>query len=394
LASIASTSILIVDDNDLNLRVLRETLRPLGHRILLAKNGHAAVQIANRDQPALILLDIVMPEMNGFDVCKRLKANDLTADIPIIFISAVDETASKIEGFALGAVDYVTKPFEPDEILARVTTHLALHQLKNQLQENNRRMREELALAAQLQHSVLPHQLPQDPRLLLSWKYQPCDELGGDALDCFRLDDDHIALSMLDVNGHGVGAALMSFSLSSNLRADQTARAHSDSLTGISFDPSGVLQRLNRTHRFDSNHRGLQLFTMVYAVLDLRDGSLDYACAGHPGPILIRAGQRPVMLDATAPPLGIFDELAVAHEAITLKGGDLFYFVTDGLHEQRDENGELFGLERMTDSLAVSRESTLECSIDALFQKVLTWSASGKLIDDAAALGFEYLGDA
>jgi PleD family two-component response regulator len=129
--------ILIVDDVPANLDVLCQALETEGYRIIAAPSGTVALQIAQRTQPDLILLDIMMPEMNGFETCRRLKADASTADIPVIFITARDEMSSIIEGFEVGGVDYITKPFRHEEVRIRVQTHLMIKRLQNELREAN-----------------------------------------------------------------------------------------------------------------------------------------------------------------------------------------------------------------------------------------------------------------
>lgn len=131
------SNILIVDDTPANLRLLSQILTKGGHKVRAALNGAHALTSVQAVPPDLILLDIRMPEMDGYEVCQRLKADERTANIPVLFISALDETEDKVKGFAAGGVDYITKPFQAEEALARVETHLALHQLHRQLQTAN-----------------------------------------------------------------------------------------------------------------------------------------------------------------------------------------------------------------------------------------------------------------
>ena len=133
----AEEAILLVDDNPTNLQLLFETLDGRGYKLLIAKDGKSALSIAGKAQPNLILLDIMMPEIDGYEVCRQLKANPTTAEIPVIFLSALTETKDKVQGLDLGAVDYVTKPFQPDEVIARVNTHLTIYRLNKKLQEAN-----------------------------------------------------------------------------------------------------------------------------------------------------------------------------------------------------------------------------------------------------------------
>ncbi len=130
--------ILLVDDNTTNLQILHQTLDGRGYRLLIAKNGESALAITHEVKPSLILLDIMMPGMDGYEVCRRLKADPETKEIPVIFLSALDDTANKVKGLDLGAVDYISKPFQAEEVIARVNTHLTISSLKKSLAEKNK----------------------------------------------------------------------------------------------------------------------------------------------------------------------------------------------------------------------------------------------------------------
>jgi two-component system sensor histidine kinase ChiS len=135
-------AILLVDDNPTNLQLLFETLDGRGYKLLIAKDGKTALSIARKAGPNLILLDIMMPEIDGYEVCRQLKADPVTAEIPVIFLSALTDTKDKVQGLDLGAVDYVTKPFQPDEVIARVNTHLTVYRLKKALDQKNKELQE------------------------------------------------------------------------------------------------------------------------------------------------------------------------------------------------------------------------------------------------------------
>jgi DNA-binding NtrC family response regulator len=146
--SSSPVSILLVDDTPANLQVLMETLKPLGHKLLAAKDGESALALARRSRPALILLDVMMPGIDGYEVCRRMKEDPELAQAAVIFCSALDDTAAKVRGLQLGAVDFVTKPFEPDEVVARVNTHLAAQLLARSLVARNHALARELAVAS------------------------------------------------------------------------------------------------------------------------------------------------------------------------------------------------------------------------------------------------------
>ena len=141
-SSDATEAILLVDDNPTNLQLLFETLDGRGYKLLVAKDGKTALAIARKACPNLILLDIMMPEIDGYQVCRQLKTDPATAEMPIIFLSALTDTRDKVQGLDLGAVDYITKPFQPDEVIARVNTHLTIYRLKKSLDEKNKQLQE------------------------------------------------------------------------------------------------------------------------------------------------------------------------------------------------------------------------------------------------------------
>src|SRR5580765_5787803 len=152
-----SASILIVDDTPANLQVLAGMLKDRGYKVRPVPSGKLALLAARRDPPDLILLDINMPDMNGYEVCEHLKADELLGGIPVIFISALTEPLDKVKAFAIGGVDYLTKPFQMEELHARVETHLKLRRLQIELEENNQHLelaRERLKLDLELAHGV------------------------------------------------------------------------------------------------------------------------------------------------------------------------------------------------------------------------------------------------
>src|SRR5271163_1581435 len=210
-------SILVVDDTPANLQVLAGMLKDRGYKVRPVPSGKLALLAARRDPPDLILLDINMPEMNGYEVCEHLKADDTLKGIPVIFISALTESLDKVKAFATGGVDYITKPFQMEELHARVETHLKLRRLQVDVEESNSRlesingrMSRDLEAAAKIQKTFLPSLTPAVSGLEFAWCYRPCDELAGDALNIIPLGGSRVGLYILDVSGHGVSAALLS----------------------------------------------------------------------------------------------------------------------------------------------------------------------------------------
>src|SRR5690348_8448666 len=208
-------SILVVDDTPANLQVLAGMLKDRGYKVRPAPSGKLALAAAQRDPPDLILLDINMPDMNGYQVCEALKADEKLRGIPIIFISALTEPLDKVKAFAIGGVDYLTKPFQMEELHARVETHLKLRRLQIDLEEYSQHLehaRERLALdlkwARLVQRGFLPQRLPEVPGYEFFSYYESAFEVGGDYYDFIPLPRNRTAVLLGDVAGKGVMAAL------------------------------------------------------------------------------------------------------------------------------------------------------------------------------------------
>ncbi|RKX85515.1 MAG: histidine kinase, partial [Spirochaetes bacterium] len=196
--------ILIVDDVKTNLLILNNLLGKEGFDVLQAVSGSECRQIAEEQIPDLILLDIMMPVEDGFDTCKKLKNNQITVDIPVIFVSALDETSNKIKGFSVGAVDYVTKPYDKDEIFARIKLHLRLSQaMKAVIETQANRLRQ--LTHAQKAILVNPKEYP-DAKF--SVYYKSMMEAGGDFYDVLPLGKDIYGYFCADVSGHNLGSSL------------------------------------------------------------------------------------------------------------------------------------------------------------------------------------------
>src|SRR5437764_1775744 len=206
-------SILVVDDTPANLQVLAGMLKDRGYKVRPVPGGKLALLAARRDPPDLILLDINMPELNGYEVCEQLKADDRLKGIPVIFISALAEPLDKVKAFAMGGVDYLTKPFQMEELHARVETHLKLRRLQIELEEYSRhlelareRLKRDLELAREVQRGFLPLRLPEVAGYEFFAYYESAFEIGGDYYDFIPVPGQRVAVLLVDVVGKGVVA--------------------------------------------------------------------------------------------------------------------------------------------------------------------------------------------
>ena len=391
--------LLLVDDNPTNLQVLYQTLNGRGYKLLIAKNGEDALRIALKAQPNLILLDIMMPGVDGFEVCRRLKTDPETRDAAVIFLSALDEAKDKVKGLELGAVDFVSKPFNPEEVIARVETHLKIQRLERslsrrneELEAANRKMKADLEAAARVQRALLPSELPSAPGCEFAWNYRPCEELGGDGLNIFRIDDRHIGMYVLDVCGHGVPSALLAVTVSRRLlpSTDQSSLVREPAEGGGGYritPPAEVARRLNRLFPMDFEAR--LYFTLLYAVLDTQTRALRFVSAGIPGPVLLPEGRPAQEREAPGVPIGLLEDSQYEDAVIPLAPGDRIYFHSDGLVEEHDAQREEYGRERLKRVIEAYREAPLGESIEACIADVVAWRGDDRLKDDVSVIAME-----
>src|ERR1700722_7965381 len=347
-------------------------LKDRGYKVRPVPSGKLALQAARHDPPDLILLDINMPEMNGYEVCEHLKADDQLKGIPVIFISALNEQLDKVKAFAIGGVDYITKPFQMEELHARVETHLKLRRLQIELEETNARlarangrMSRDLKAAAKIQETFLPREVPRGPGTDFAWIYQPCDELAGDGLNIIPLGDGKVGLYILDVSGHGVASALLSVTLSRFLSppSEPSSILIRDGDVGDRFDitpPAEVAARLNRLFPFDSVTE--QFATMVYGILNAATGEFRYVSAGHPGPVHLTPNANPVILESQGFPIGLADD-PYEERSVCLGAGDRLYVYSDGVSEAMDPAGKQFSNARLLDAIGKGRSESLPNSV-------------------------------
>jgi len=334
--------ILIVDDTPANLRLLSTMLAEQGYHVRPVLNGALALEAAVARPPALILLDIRMPGINGYEVCERLKDDPATREIPIIFISAMDAAQDKVRAFQVGGVDYITKPFNVEEVLARVETHISLNKLRKQMLDANRKMARELVLAGEIQTSFLPHTMPDVPGWQFSAVLRSAREMSGDFYDLGVLTDGILKILIADVVDKGAGAAMF-MALSSTLLRTYAA--------AFPFEPDRVLGAVNK--RIIKDTGGQQFVSVFYGVLDPSSGTLSYCNAGHPPPIFISSGNSSVVhaLKKTGGVLGIDMHDRWEIDSITIDIGGLLLLYTDGITDASNEGDEFFGEAAVLESL-------------------------------------------
>ena len=341
---------LVVDDDEQNRELLTRFLQREGFRCMTAGNGIDALDVLRAGSFELILLDAKMPEMDGFELLRILKADSALKHIPVIMISAFTDMERTAECIKQGAEDYLPKPFNSALLLARVSASLEKKRLRDgeqrmfrELAESQKALAEELKEAAAHVHGLLPSPWPLNPRI--DWRFVPSTTLGGDAFGYFQIDPDHLAIFLLDVCGHGVSAALHSISVMSAIRGR--------SLPGADFRcPTSVMEALNRV--FQMSEFNNMYFTIWYGVYDLPNRRLAYASAGHPAAILLESDELgPLVrkLGTGGPIIGMLPELTFKSAEIDIRPDTELFVFSDGTYELSKFDGGMLTFEEFVDML-------------------------------------------
>ncbi|MFH0880545.1 MAG: SpoIIE family protein phosphatase [Lentisphaerota bacterium] len=354
--------LLVVDDNEMNRDMLARRLERQGHTVETARDGLEAMEIVRTKAFDLLLLDIMMPGLDGYSVLQRLKADPEKRHLPVIMISALDKLESVVRCIEAGAEDYLSKPFESALLRARISASLEKKYLRDQEQrtyhalvESQSRLAAELAKAADYVTSLLPPTLSGE--IKTEWRFIPSTQLGGDAFGYHWLDDQHFAMYLLDVCGHGVGAALLSISVMNVLRTQ--------SLPTTDFlDPGAVLGALN--DRFPMENQNNMFFTIWYGVYHKGCSQLSYASGGHPPAVLLQPNTdgkpSPAQLLGTPGMLVGYvpDQQYGAAQCPIIPGSKLF-ILSDGAFEITRSDGQMLDFDQFIQHLA---EPSTPCQSD------------------------------
>jgi sigma-B regulation protein RsbU (phosphoserine phosphatase) len=402
-------TLLVVDDDADNREAVRLRLERRGYRVETAADGSSALaQIKDRSYD-LVLLDIVMPGLDGMQVVRELRQYRSRAQLPVIMVTGRHDSQDVVDALREGANDYVTKPLDIDVLLARVGTHVILKRMAESLEDSNRQLeqvnfqlRRDLEAAAKIQRSLLPIHTPTFDNYEFAWRYEPCEQLGGDNLNIMALSENQVGFYLLDVSGHGVQAALMSVAVNHLLEPSQgdtsvvnrpnRRRVNATDPDYFAAAPHDVAERLNRHFTFDLSVA--QYFTMLYAVLDREQKTCRYVSTGHPPPIHLGADGEVTVLESSGLPIGIFQAGEPGYEpfderAVKLERGDRLCVYSDGIVEARNGANKEFGLEELTRVLKATREKSIDESMNSVVAAVNDWRGGAPLADDLSILGLD-----
>lgn len=383
-------TVLLVDDQAIVAEAVRRMLAPESDIAFhYCQDPTQAIAKANALGPTVILQDLVMPDLDGLTLVKFFRANPATREVPLIVLSTKEEPIIKAEAFAIGANDYLVKLPDRLELIARVRYHskgyiaqLERNEAYAKLAESQRLLAEEVGEAAKYVRSLLPAPLETGP-VRVDWRFIPSTQLGGDSFSYHWLDDDHFAIFLLDVSGHGVGSSLMSVSALNVLR--------SQALPQTDFrNPSQVLQGLNTAFAMELHDN--KYFTIWYAVYCKSTRRLTWTGGGHPAALLWNGPTRQELklteLDSQGPIIGMLPDMDFDSLSVELGPGARLLLFSDGVFEIDQADGQMWEYDAFVEFI---RGLPLdEPVMDRLRQHTHALHGSDQLTDDFSIVQVEF----
>jgi phosphoserine phosphatase RsbU/P len=387
----SDAALLIVDDDEDNRYTLTRRLTREGYtNLTTANNGREALQQMQAKSFDLVLLDIMMPDMNGYEVLEHLKARQQLQNLPVIMISALSEIDSVVRCIELGAEDYLTKPFNPTLLRARVGASLDKKRLRDEVRSSLARLEEELEAARKLQLGMLPRVFPactaEQPVEVHAFM-EPAREVGGDLYDCFYASASRFCFLVGDVSGKGASAAMFMARTRSLVRmaVDLWQRMDDGGLC-----PARITETVNR--ELCQNNAERMFVTLFLGLLDTKTGLLAYTNAGHPLPHIVRASGDIEQISAKPElPLGVRSAATYQTGTAALRPNDGFLVVSDGVIEAMNAAGELYTLDRLNADLQSAGATSAAEVVRRIADNVQNFTGSAPKADDVTVLVLRWL---
>jgi phosphoserine phosphatase RsbU/P len=396
-----SMDVLVVDDDALSLRLLIALVEKLGYRAISASDGLSAWELYRKHECRVVISDWNMPGIDGIELLTRIRALGGGGYTYFIILTSRSEKEDVSAGMIAGADDFLHKPIRRDDLAARlhvanriVSLHVELTKRNRELMSINERMRQDLQAAVKVQQSLLPMSMPTVAGHEFAWVYRPCDQLGGDTLNLFRLDEQHIGFYVLDVSGHGVSSALLAVQVSrflspmiavGALPKIATAEAPGYRLT----PPIDVIRQLNEL--FPMSEAAMQYFTIIYGHYHVPTHTVRLAAAGHPGPIVVAPNGGSQIHDVSGNPIGFFptDSATFAEAEIPLEPGQRIYFFSDGVVETMNPRREIIGNEQLAAAMIKGKTLTIQDSLAQIERALASWRGDMPPTDDVSIVVIE-----
>ncbi len=377
--------ILVVDDMEQNVELISRYLINAGYNVSTANNGATAIKKAKMLKPDLIILDIMMPQMSGYDVCKYIKGEEETKYISILIVTALDSKDTRTRAFEVGADDFITKSFDKTMLLSKVKSLLRIKHLSDQLkhqyaelQETNNVLDYQMKMARQVQQSLIEESNFQVNEVRFNSRYMPALDIGGDIYDIIKLDENSVGVFIGDVSGHGISAALLTSMIKIMFR----------NLVTTYPNPKDLLYQMNLEFSNIFANRITDVYASVFfARIDTKNKEICYANAGHALPMFVKSSTHVASeMQANGIPIGLMDKSTYDDHIQTFERGDVILFYTDGLSDSLNkESNELF-LDKLKELLLDVKSQPSEEIIEMLINQFYNMDESAKYENDDVSI--------
>ena len=360
--------ILIVEENPASLEIMQVRLEESDYRVITATDGEEGLAKAQSSLTDLILLDVMMPKMDGLEVCRRLKNNDSLPFMPIIMVTAKTDTKDVIAGLEAGGDEYLTKPVDHGSLVARVKSMLRIKELHDTVIAQSSQLENQLKTASKIQTLFWP-ELPTPEGGIRTWAVsQPASYVGGDFYDAIILPDKSVLAYVADVSGKGVPAALIMAAVSTKIRAEASLQQN---LNLILRAVNGSMYELASTEGYFATMLLLKYWPRMKRIEMIR--------AGHINPVLVSPTGVREISGLKGVSLGVMEEVDYELAELALEPGESLLLFSDGVTEAENERVEQFGYQRLIDHLSTSKSFPHG---EGLLESIREWRGQAVVNDD------------
>ncbi|MDN5278906.1 MAG: phosphoserine phosphatase RsbU/P [Clostridiales bacterium] len=401
--------ILIVEDERITRDQLSLLLKEWGYDSISAADGNEAWDIIEKEPIRMVITDLLMPGSDGIELCKKIRGKKSDFYTYILVITGMSDQKSLYDAMFAGADDFVVKPWHNAEVRARLRTGERIIHLEDELKERirkleeanlmirsaNERMIREVAFMSRMQSTLLPGSNAKLPGIVYSWKHRPHSVLAGDGMNIFRLDENNLAVFMVDVASAGEAASFLLASLARQLVPIPGQPGILKLLSRLEpgyeiSPPARVLSQLNQ--QFPIDLESGKFFTVIYGLLNLEKQTFTYASAGAPAPLHLKADGGCEMIFAGNPAIGKSAGQKFDQFSLKLEIGDRLIFVSDGFKNVLDPSSEPFGNRRLKEVLCRQRSDDLDEFVDAVYKAGQEWAGGHDFQDDVSLLALKFTG--
>jgi sigma-B regulation protein RsbU (phosphoserine phosphatase) len=406
--------VLCIDDQQVILDILTRLLNKWGFQVMSAADGETGWNMIQEERPDIVLTDWLMPGLDGYELCRRIRSSDFSQYIYIVLLTGKNEKQDLVLGMEAGADDFITKPFDAGELKVRLQAAVRLINLQKQLihvnrelDEKNRQLNDmyesikmDLESAAQIQKTLLPDRKVSLPGYDFDWLFLPSTFIAGDIFNIFQIGAHHVNFYLIDVSGHGIPAALLSTTLSRVLSPQSAIPLYVSVVEAANpaFDrrknpmislnsPAEVAMALNK--RFMSYDEYMQYFTMIYGTIDLQNNTVKLTQAGHPPPIYQPPGGNIQTIGGGGFPIGLVPDAEYTDVTFQFEPGGRLFLFSDGITECFDQNDTMFGMEALQDAIQTGKNLPLNEQMAQLRQRITRFRGCDTFEDDISLLAIE-----